>query len=64
MTKSELQDATDHASQILSDAYTPESSREDLAAAADDALDAPLGGDDDNTDDDDEHADDTYTDVA
>ena len=50
-TKADLQDAIDQATQILSDAYTPESSREDLAAAVGDALDALSGDGDDNGDD-------------
>jgi hypothetical protein len=48
----------DQVTDILSDAYTPEASREDLAAAVGDALDALEGntpddddGDDDNHDD-------------
>ena len=41
----------------MSGAYTPESSREDLAAAVGDALDI-LGGDDDDTDADDADDDD------
>jgi hypothetical protein len=43
-----LQDVVDQAVQILTDAYTPESSREDLAAVGD-ALDAleGNGGDED-----------------
>ena len=56
-TKADLQDAIDQATQILSDAYTPESSREDLAAAVGDALDALSGNgddDDDDVDDDDD----------
>jgi hypothetical protein len=56
-TKADLQDAIDQAVQILSDAYTPESSREDLAAAVGDALDALSGNgddDDDDVDDDDD----------
>ena len=56
-TKDDLQDAIDQATQILSEAYAPESSREDLAAAVGDALDI-LSGDgaddhDDNAIDDD-----------
>jgi len=54
MTKPELQDCIDKATQILTDAYVPEASREDLAAAIGDAL-AALEGDtaDDDEDDDD-----------
>jgi hypothetical protein len=65
-TKADLQDAIDQATQILSDAYAPESSREDLAAAVGDALDALSGdgGDDDDGDDDDLNDDDTYSTVG
>jgi hypothetical protein len=52
MTKADLQDCVDQATQILTDAYTPEASREDLAAAVGDALDALSGDYDDGTDDD------------
>jgi hypothetical protein len=61
VTKADLQDVSDQVQDILTDAYTPESSREDLAAAIGDALDllenGPSddtdtdGGDDDDTDD-------------
>jgi hypothetical protein len=57
-TKADLQDAIDQATQILSDAYTPESSREDLAAAVGDALDA-LSGDGGDDDDDVDDSDDS-----
>ena len=55
MTRAELQDVVDNAIQILTDAYTPESSREDLAAAVGEALDAleGNGGDDEDSDEDD-----------
>jgi hypothetical protein len=56
-TKDDLQDAIDQATQILSEAYAPESSREDLAAAVGDALDVLSGDggdDDDNGGDDDD----------
>ena len=56
MTKADLQDCIDQATQILTDAYIPEASREDLAAAIGDAL-ADLEGDtgeDDVSDDDDD----------
>jgi hypothetical protein len=60
MTKADLQDCVDQAIDILTDAYTPESSREDLAAAVGDALDALQGNggdeDDDDADDDDDDA--------
>ena len=51
MTKADLQDCIDQAIQILSDAYTPEGSREDLAAAVGDAL-ATLEGDSGDEDED------------
>lgn len=57
MTKADLQDCIDQATQILQDAYTPETSREDLAAAVGDALDVLVGNgtdDDDDSDDDDQ----------
>ena len=52
MTKAELEDCVDNATQILTDAYVPEASREDLAAAIGDALDA-LSGEDSGDEDDD-----------
>ena len=62
MTNAELEDCIDNATQILTDAYVREASREDLAAAIGDALDALSGEDtgdededDDSTDDDDGH---------
>jgi hypothetical protein len=65
-TKTDLQNAIDQATQILSDAYTPESSREDLAAAVGDALDALSGdgGDDDDVIDDDDDGDDAAGNAA
>jgi hypothetical protein len=51
ITKADLQDCVDQATQILTEAYTPESSREDLAAAVGDAL-AALQGDLDEDDSD------------
>lgn len=56
-TKADLQDAIDQASQVLSDAYQPESSREDMASAIGDALDilsGDSGDDDDDAGDDDD----------
>ena len=58
-TKADLQDICDHVQQTLESAYTPESSREDLAAAVGDALavldpDTYGDGDDDDGDDDDD----------
>jgi hypothetical protein len=52
-TKSDLQDAIDAAVEALSSVYTPEASREDMAAGIADALDALDGGDDDDDDGDD-----------
>jgi hypothetical protein len=57
MTKDDLQDCIDQATQILEDAYQPETSREDAMAAIGDALDA-LGGDSDADEDDDSDDDD------
>jgi hypothetical protein len=57
LTKADLQDMVDQATQLLSDAYAPESSREDLACAVGDALDVLSGDggdDDDNGGDDDD----------
>jgi hypothetical protein len=67
LTKADLQDMVDQAYSILSDAYDPQSSREDMAGAIADALDVLEGngddGDDDDGDDDDQYVDDddTYT---
>jgi hypothetical protein len=54
MTKSDLEDAIDDAVEILTQAYVPEASREDLAGAIGDALSARQGDDggDDDADDD------------
>jgi hypothetical protein len=52
MSKGDLQDCIDRATQILTDAYTPEASREELAAAVGDALDALSGDYDEDADDD------------
>jgi hypothetical protein len=58
MTKADLQDACDQVQQILEDAYAPESSREDLAAAIGAALDilenGPADDDTDGDEDDDD----------
>ena len=57
MTKADLQDCVDQATQILTHAYVPEASREDLAAAIGDALAAlegDLNGDDEDDEGDDE----------
>ena len=52
----------------MSDAYTPENSREDLAAAVGDALDVLSGDDGDDDDDTDDggvdDSDDTYSDAG
>jgi hypothetical protein len=56
MTKSELEDCLDRATEILTEAYAPESSREELATAVGAALDA-LAGDTGDEDEDDEDGD-------
>jgi len=61
-TKADLQDTLDQVQSILQDAYQPESTREDLAAAVGDALDA-IGGenaDEDEDLDDDDDSDQPY----
>jgi hypothetical protein len=61
-TKNELQDQIDSAIDTLNDAYTPEASREDLAAAVGEALDILNGEDadsDDSSDEDENGADDS-----
>jgi hypothetical protein len=58
MTKGDLQDCIDEATQILEAAYVPEADRETLATAIGDAL-AALGGDmGDDVDDSDNDSDD------
>ena len=52
VTKNELQDCVDQATQILEDAYQPETSREEAMAAIGDALDALSGDYDEDADDD------------
>ena len=47
-TKTDLQDQIDSAIETLQEAYTPESSREDLAAAVGSALDILNGEDEDD----------------
>jgi hypothetical protein len=59
MTKSELEDCIDQVTEILQAAYTPEATREEMAAAIGDALDALSGEDtgdenDDGSDGDDD----------
>ena len=56
-TKADLQDCVDEAASILEDAYTPEASREELAAAIGQALDI-LSGDEEEKDEDDQGDDD------
>ena len=51
-TKSELQEQLDKAAEVLNEAYAPETTREDLAAAVGEALDI-LNGEDDDSDEDD-----------
>ena len=62
LTKSDLQDVCDQVQDILSDAYMPEASREDLAAAIGDALDLLENGPTDDTDADDDADDDDVSD--
>ena len=50
-TKSELQEQVDQAAAVLNEAYTPESTREELATAVGEALDI-LNGEDEEEDDD------------
>jgi hypothetical protein len=52
LSKADLQDCIDQATEILTAAYTPEASREELAAAVGDALDALSGEGDEDEDDD------------
>jgi hypothetical protein len=59
VSKADLQASIDEAVQILEDAYAPESTREDLAAAVGEALDTLNGGDEDDDSDDDDSDDDT-----
>ena len=58
LTKDDLAGMVDDATEVLQAAYTPEASREDLAAAVGDALDILSGDsgddDDDNSVDDDD----------
>jgi len=57
MTKAELEDCLDRATEILTEAYAPEASREELATAVGEALDALAGGDEDEDSDGDEDGD-------
>jgi hypothetical protein len=61
-SKAELQDTIDSAVSVLSDAYAPESTREELATAVGQALDILNGEDDDSDDDDSDHSDDSEED--
>jgi len=56
MTKADLEDAVDEATSILEDAYTPEASREELAAAVGQALEVLSGEDEDEDEEEDENA--------
>ena len=58
MTKADMQDLCDQVQDILSEAYTPEASREELAAAIGDVLDLLENGPADDTDDTDDDSDD------
>jgi hypothetical protein len=60
-TKAELQDMVDQAIDVLTDAYAPESSREDLAGAIGDVLDILNGSGGDDTDSDDMDDGDAYS---
>jgi len=51
ITKADLQDAIDEAVSILTQAYVPEASREDLASAVGDALSVLQGDEDGDVDD-------------
>ena len=51
-TKAELQDQLDNINEVLNGAYTPEASREDIAAAVGEALDILNGEDDEDTEED------------
>jgi len=58
MTKADMQDVCDQVQDILSEAYTPEASREELAPAIGDVLDLLENGPADDTDDTDDDSDD------
>jgi len=58
MTKTELQDCVDEAASILEGAYTPEASREELAAAIGQALDILSGEEEDDEQDEDDQGND------
>ncbi len=50
-SKADLQDRIDQAIDVLDDAYAPETTREDLAAAIGSSLDILRGESDDDSDD-------------
>jgi hypothetical protein len=56
-TKNELQEQLDSIAEVLNEAYTPETTREDLAAAVGEALDI-INGEDGDADDSDPDSDD------
>ena len=58
-TKAELQDQLDSINEVLNGAYTPEASREDIAAAVGEALDILNGEDDEDTEEDESDLDDS-----
>jgi hypothetical protein len=58
-TKAELQDQLDNINEVLNGAYTPEASREVIAAAVGEALDILNGEDDDADESEDESEDDS-----
>jgi hypothetical protein len=51
-TKTELQEQRDDVIETLNEAYTPQTTREELAAAVGEALDILNGEDDDSADED------------
>jgi hypothetical protein len=58
ITKADLQHCVDEAASILEDAYTPEASREELAAAIGQSLDILSGSEEDDEQDEDDQGDD------
>ena len=58
-TKAELQEQLDSINEVLNGAYTPEASREDIAAAVGEALDILNGEEDDADESEDESEDDS-----
>lgn len=61
ITKADLQEQIDSAIEVLEDAYTPETNREDLAAAVGSALDI-LNGEDEEEEIEEEEDDPRYSD--